>query len=485
MQRERLSVSIPETLDVSPNASSLARSLRSIGYSFSDAICDIIDNSITALATSVQILIEWRESRPIVLIKDNGKGMSRHELIEAMRPGTRSPAEQRSEGDLGRFGLGLKTASFSQSSKLSVTTWQNDLGCHRAEWDLNEVEKSNRWSLLLEQLPKPDNESATGTIIEWTHIDGFSEMDIKEGQKQLARMVVELEAHIGRTYHRFIEGQVTRKVGFTINNLPCNAINPFFPTKSITRPKEEIIDRGKRCYIQSYTLPHSAKCTSKEWELNSGPNGYLESQGFYLYRNNRLIVPGSWFGLAAKKESSKLCRASIDITHESDFDWQIDIKKSSATPPPSIRSRLKSLIHNLTSSSRQAQLYRSRSLSNADMVSIWKRVVKDGAIEYVVDHDHHLLRSLTEGFGEDEKNRVSELVNIIVNTLPTRAIYRDLCDDSASVAQPELELKSLIALAVDMKQYLQSMGRSEENISTILKNAEMFRLRWAEIKAFI
>ena len=239
-----------ETLNVSPNASSLARSLRSIGYSFSDAICDIIDNSITALASSVEIYITWSETRPIVSIKDNGQGMSRHELIEAMRPGTRSPAEQRSEGDLGRFGLGLKTASFSQSSKLSVTTWQKELTCYRAEWDLNEVEQSNQWALLLEQLAKPENESASGTIIEWTDIDGFSEMDPKEGQKQLARMVVELEAHIGRTYHRFIEGQATRKVGFTINNLACDAINPFFPAKSVARPKEEIIDRGKRCYIQ-------------------------------------------------------------------------------------------------------------------------------------------------------------------------------------------------------------------------------------------
>lgn len=475
-------MSLAETLDVSPNASSLARSLRSIGYTFSDAICDIIDNSITALATSVEILITWSETKPIVAIKDNGRGMSRDELIEAMRPGTRSPAEQRSEGDLGRFGLGLKTASFSQSSKLSVTTWQNELSCYKAEWDLNEVEKSNRWALLLKQLTKPENESATGTIIEWTDIDAFSEMDPEEGQKQLARMVVELEAHIGRTYHRFIEGQTIRKVRLAINNVPCNAINPFFPAKSVTRPKEEIIDRGNKCYIQSYTLPHSTKCTNQEWELNSGPNGYLESQGFYLYRNNRLIVPGSWFCLAAKKESSKLCRASIDITHEADFDWQIDIKKSSATPPPSIRSRLKSLIHNLTSSSRQAQLYRSRTLSNADIVSIWKRVVKDGAVEYIVDHDHHLLLSLTDGFEEDAKRRVTELINIIVNTLPTRAIYRDLCDDSASVAQPELDLKSLIALAADMKRYLQSLDRSEDNINTILRNAEMFRLRWKEIE---
>ncbi len=103
-----------EELDVNPNASSLARSLRSIGYSFNDAICDIVDNSITANATYIHILVLWKELKPVVSIQDNGTGMTKHELIEAMRPGTRSPAEQRSDGDWGRFGLGLKTSSFSQ-----------------------------------------------------------------------------------------------------------------------------------------------------------------------------------------------------------------------------------------------------------------------------------------------------------------------------------------------------------------------------------
>ena len=485
MQGETYYVNHSEELDISPNASSLARSLRSIGYSFNDAICDILDNSITAKATRISILVLWNDSKPVVSIKDNGIGMSRLELIEAMRPGTRSPAEQRSEGDLGRFGLGLKTASFSQSSRLSVTSWKSGGDCYKAVWDLNEVEKSNKWILRLQNLESLENESSTGTLVEWLEMDGFKDMDIDEAQKQLARMVVDLESHIGRTYHRFIEGIAANKIQFFVNSMECKPTNPFFPAKSVQRPRETLIDRGKCCYIQSYTLPHSSKCSTQEWELNSGPSGYLDSQGFYLYRNNRLIVPGSWFGLASKKESTKLCRASIDITHDSDFDWQIDIKKSSATPPPSVRSRLKGLIKNLTSTSKQAQLYRSRSLSNADILSIWRRVVRDGSVEYTIDHDHHLVQSLTEGLADDERKRIAELITIIVNTLPTRAIYQDLCDDSASISQPELELKSLIAHAVEMKKYLESEGRSKENIHTILKNAEMFRLRWKEIESFL
>ncbi len=474
-----------EELDVNPNASSLARSLRSIGYSFNDAICDIADNSITANATYIHILVFWKELKPVVSIKDNGTGMTKLELIEAMRPGTRSPAEQRSEGDLGRFGLGLKTASFSQSSRLSVTSWKRVGACHKADWDLNEVEKTNKWTLRLQDLECSEKDSPSGTIVEWLDMDGFEDIDVDEAQKQLARMVVDLEAHIGRTYHRFIEGVETNIVRFFVNSVECKPLNPFFPSKSVQRPREALIDRGKCCYIQSYTLPHSSKCSTQEWDLNSGPNGYLESQGFYLYRNNRLIVSGSWFGLASKKESTKLCRASIDITQDSDFDWQIDIKKSSATPPPSIRSRLKGLIKNLTSTSKQAQLYRSRTLSNADILSIWRRGVRDGSVEYTIDHDHHLVRSLTDGLGDDQRKKVEELITIIVNTLPTRAIYQDLCDDSASITQPELDIKSLVAHAIEMKRYLTSEGRSDENIHTILKNAEMFRLRWKEIESFL
>ena len=474
-----------ERLNISPNASSLAKSLRSIGYSFNDAVCDIVDNSLTASASIIDIDIAWADCRPKVIIKDNGIGMSRNELIEAMRPGTRSPAEKRADGDLGRFGLGLKTASFSQSSKLAVTTWQEGRIGHTAEWDLDEVERANEWLLTLEEVDSHVTSDSSGTIVEWQRMDAFLNVSETEAQDQLARIVVSLESHVGRTYHRFIEGAVGKTVNFVINGMSCKPRNPFFISKSTCRPKETITDNKKVYEIQSYTLPHSSKCSKSEWEENSGPNGYLDSQGFYLYRNNRLIVAGSWFGLSSKKESTKLCRASIDISQEADFDWQIDIKKSSATPPPAIRARLKSLVSNLSSTSRQVQLHRSRSLSSTDVLSLWKRVVKDGSVEYVVDTENHLVRSLTAGLSEEQRTNVVELVSIITNTLPTRAIYRDLCDDSASITQPDLELSMLIKHAIEMKRYLETTGRTQENIHRILKNAEMFRLRWKEIENLI
>ena len=103
-------------------------------------------------------------------------------------------------------------------------------------------------------------------------------------------------------------------------------------------------------------------------------------------------------------------------------------------------------------------------------------------LEYIIDENHPLLGDLKRGFAEEDRRKISELLAIIVNTLPTRAIYRDLSDDNTSISQPELEIKSLLSHAIDLKNYLEAKGYSEDNILNILKNAEMFRLRWGEIK---
>jgi len=471
-----------EVIIVNPSASALSQSLRSIGYSFNDAVCDIIDNSISAIANTIDVSILWQDERATLSIFDDGCGMDRALLIEAMRPGTRSPLEKRTNRDLGRFGLGLKTASFSQSPKLSVTSWINTDSCHKAEWDLNRLAASNNWNMTLESLTKPPKETVSGTIVQWLDLDFLANTSRDEADDQLARMISGLSDHIGRTYHRFIEGDTARRVAFVVNGIACKPINPFFPEKSTKRPMERIPHGNKEYFIQAYTLPHSSKCTEKEWRENQGPNGYLESQGFYLYRNNRLIVAGSWFSLASKKESTKLCRASIDIDQDSDLAWQIDIKKSSAVPPVSIRKRLKGLISNLTSNSRQAQFHRSRTLATNDIFPVWNRRIIDGSIEYKINNEHPIISKILCNLCDDEKGKLESLLNLIENTLPTRAIYRDLTDDSASICQPEIELETLVLHAQEMKNLLMDAGRSATQIYSLLQHSEMFRLRWGEIR---
>ena len=148
-------------------------SMRSIGYSFNNAIADIIDNSITAEADLIKIQCLWNGEEPTIEIEDNGKGMDHDELIEAMRPGTKSPLTSRSDDDLGRFGLGLKTASFSQCKKLIVKTFQGNL-CNKATWDLDIVQKQNKWFLDLENPKENIKNEESGTIVRWEKIDTLS-----------------------------------------------------------------------------------------------------------------------------------------------------------------------------------------------------------------------------------------------------------------------------------------------------------------------
>ena len=113
---------IPRFEHVPPRAASLVESLRDIGYTFHAAVADVVDNSITAQATEIEILDNSDPDYPAIGIVDNGHGMAEPELTEAMRLGTRSPTDEREPFDLGRFGLGMKTAAFSQCRRLTVIT---------------------------------------------------------------------------------------------------------------------------------------------------------------------------------------------------------------------------------------------------------------------------------------------------------------------------------------------------------------------------
>ena len=162
------------TVTSTPSASILIESLRDIGYSFETAVADLIDNSITAGATIIQIFGVLDEGRARVAIVDNGCGMSHDELLEAMRPGSRSPLEDRERSDLGRFGLGLKTASFSQGRRLTVVSRQAGV-TKAARWDLDHVAEVDEWSLQLpDQLadvPWVSELGASGTIVLWEKLD--------------------------------------------------------------------------------------------------------------------------------------------------------------------------------------------------------------------------------------------------------------------------------------------------------------------------
>ena len=185
--------------DVPPRASVLVESLRDLGYSLQAAVADVIDNSLSAGARRIELLAETHAEAPVIGIVDDGAGMTEAELLEAMRPGSRSPLEERSATDLGRFGLGLKTASFSQCRRMVVVTRRNGTtSC--AAWDLDTVAARDRWIVELPDSPAavPWHERLTGdgTLVVWEKQDRLVGSDGTGDRQDLVRQLDETARHV-------------------------------------------------------------------------------------------------------------------------------------------------------------------------------------------------------------------------------------------------------------------------------------------------
>ena len=321
----------PQTRDVdaTPYAASLIEGHRDFGYSLDTALADIIDNAITAGARTVKLIADTVADEPWIALADDGSGMTETELVEAMRLGSKNPTHERKAEDLGRFGLGLKSASFSQGRSLTVLTRQDDrTSC--ARWDLDRVAKRNDWSLELidnaELVTGHDLLPETGTVVIWERLDRLSGGYTHDRAKRAEHMNSELsraEHHLRLVFHRFLEGSKPR-LKLSLNDRPLKPIDPMATTHVATQkdPEEVLRLRQGDVLIRCHTLPHHKRMSREEWEEIGGPDGHLKSQGLYVYREKRLIIAGGWLGLARQTELTKLCRIAVDIPNTMDAEWK-------------------------------------------------------------------------------------------------------------------------------------------------------------------
>ncbi|MEE4355152.1 MAG: ATP-binding protein, partial [Desulfococcaceae bacterium] len=275
---------------VSPNIKNFIKSLRDIGYSFEVAVADLIDNSITARASHVKIHTV-AEPEMFFSMLDDGGGMSDSELVEAMRLASRSPEEKRGKDDLGRFGLGLKTASFSQCRKLTVLSKRDDILSIR-QWDLDYISQHNKWLLITpdnyEGLPLVEelNRLKNGTLVVWETIDRCK-------QEKFSDYIQNLRSHLALVFHRFLEtGERFNILKISLNNNPIQPFNPFNvnhpATQQISPEKIKLFD--SIIQVQPFILPHHSKLSPQDYEQYATQEGYVKSQGFYLYRAGRLLI---------------------------------------------------------------------------------------------------------------------------------------------------------------------------------------------------
>ncbi len=421
---------------VEPRADILVESTRSIGYTFESALADIIDNSIGNGATHIDVRFSSIDPKYIAIL-DDGCGMIPDELIIAMRYGSKNVNDQRAESDLGRFGLGLKTASLSQCRKLTVISKKNNV-ISAASWDLDFIIEQQGWSLkvydydemvnqynkaipgILDQL----NSYESGTIVIWEDFDkmleGATEPDTLFDEKiSIAR------SHLELIYHNFLDKTSKNPIELRFNYLPLAAKDPFLTRHPGTQPlpEEQIELEGNNIRVKPYILPYLNKLSPEDINLLGTLDDLRNKQGIYVYRNNRLIIWGTWFRLDTKNELNKLARIRVDIPNSLDHIWDIDIKKSTASLPSSIKQNLKFIVKRAIGSSERVYTYQGNKLINDEYDHVWELREKNGETFFEINKKLLVYKAFLESLSTEQAKQFKALIKLIEATVPFKAAY--------------------------------------------------------------
>lgn len=457
-------------INMAPNPISLIESLRNIGYSVETAVADLIDNSITAEAKNINLRFAWNSGEPWFAIADDGHGMTRNELIEAMRFGSMNPLKTRMKDDLGRFGLGMKTASFSQCKQLIVLSKKfTKIAC--CEWDLKYLTEhsSEEWKLSVSDIAEIDSRPilskiyneylinlSSGTIVLWQAIDRIKEnVPIVKQEAHFNSVIDNVRNHLELVFHRYLKPDPgKRKVWIVINGDDLIAFDPFNPGNLATQELEEqkIILEGEEITVQPYVLPHHNKVSRQEYLKYEGEGGYLNNQGFYVYRNRRLIIKGTWFQLIKKEEMNKLIRVKIDLPNSLDHLWKIDVKKAHAYPPENIRNELKQVINKIEVKGRKVYRQRGKKLLNEVKHPLWERKISAGKISYNINVKHPILKKFTCDLDSNKKEEFGYLINIIGSSFPIDLFYSDFANKPEQVEKDPIDekyLEKLLKIFID------------------------------------
>ena len=445
------------TKSLPPYAPTLIESTRAIGYSLEAAVADIIDNSIAANAVNVDIYF-FPVDGAYIAILDNGSGMNEKEINIAMQYGSKNPTEERDKKDLGRFGLGLKTASLSQCRCLTVISKQGDR-LEGRQWDIDHVIEVGDWSLIIldeeeiNEFPQVEElkKYESGTLVIWQKLDRLKAGEINF-ELSLGRKIDRVRNHLSLVYHRYLMGESgIRKLKLFINGEKVKAIDPFLTNKSVQAMDDEtLVIQGHKILVRPYILPHISKLTSDEIKMLGGKDGLRKQQGFYVYRNKRLLVWGTWFRMMRQGDLSKLARIRVDIPNTLDDLWTLDIKKSSALPPAEVRKNLEIIINQIAERSKRTWTFRGKKEVSDTETHIWNRMKnKQGGYYYEINREHPFVQQLVKVY-PSLKMSIYALLQQIELGLPLNQLYVDLNNDKQITNDNEQSI-------VDVKKSLEAM----------------------------
>jgi len=475
---------INEFEDVTPNPEFLIKSISEQGYSFEAALADLIDNSISADASQVEVLIDTNHVPYTLFIADNGTGMNEEALKNCMRFPSQSPDDERVNSDLGRFGLGMKTASFSQTRKFTTLSRVRGTDKYSGRtWDL-ELLKNNKWNLLvnslasikkkIEKYVRTSNSRFNGfdnfdanTIIIWEGLYKFEQyLKEKNRENALFKEIDIIADHLSLVFHRFME---KNKLQIRINNQLLEPFNPF-PTKEKDFRSLEFRKRNfgnDSIKIEGFVLPSRSIKESKEglsiWATKK--RSLMDMEGIYIYRANRLILFGGWNGLIRKAPRLQLARLQVEIGNNADHLLHLNVAKSQVIIPHELKSAFKNYIDDLKLEAEREFFNKGikqfKETKEKNNIHLFERKTSSKGPVLEVNRNFELVQSLLLDLDKNQTakfNMLLSMVNTRINKIRSTQTNQNFLDDD-SLSNEELimnikDLKSRGVNSATISQYV-------------------------------
>lgn len=465
-------------------------SMRHMGYSFADAISDVIDNSVSASSTTIRLLFPLNAENIYVGILDDGNGMSKQELLRAMCYGSQANEKERSENDLGRFGLGMKSASLSQCRKMTVVSKkESEVSAYR--WDYDEITSQGQrgnWDVLeldateirelncYNELDDLDH----GTLVLWEEFDILYKSSGGRIYEALTRNRNYLLDHLPLVYHRFMSEDGLK---IFINYEELKPLDPFLINRSdcswgtIRQPITD--SKGEEHFIEitPYKLPFVTEMSDKEQHLIGGADKMSKMQGYYIYRGRRLIRYGTWFG-TPRHEVSKYARVKVDIPNCMDDIWKVDVMKRNAEIPTELAKRLEKTIGSLIAKSTRQTKFRGRKVTTNEekQVYVWDRIEsRQDYFSYKINRDNCFIQSVLEQLDDSQKHSVELMLQQIENNIPIHQMHLDHDDNHIDRAVDEDKLNDLYEQASMAIDWQVLKGTALSNAVKSVLSCEQFR----------
>ncbi len=414
--------------------------------------------------------------------------MDKTALRTAMRVGSRNPNELRANHDLGRFGLGLKTASFSQCRCVTVITKKSGGEESVMRWDLDHISDKDAWHVLLSPRDGTMKDRVglknlkSGTLVMLQDLDrvpGIPNKDEVGSKESFMRQCEEVEEYLSLVFHRIIEPP--NSVQIYVNNHRITPFDPFFVVEAtqILQSHRLRDSNGATVLVEPFVMPHESKVTDQSAREKAGDSrDWVARQGFYIYRQDRLLVAGSWLGFRGwrKDEHHKLARIRISISNQSDDLWQIDVTKRKASPPEQFKEILRKIGQTTRERAKRVYTYRGTRITPSsafDLKFVWEQVILHGQVRYRINREHPLVMAAKKS---GDAPALERLLKVVEDHFPTHLIDPNPPDDRAianvqSSSGDDLEVRKML---VTSWHSLKDKGLDHSQIMPMLAAWEPF-----------